>query len=78
MNAFGQKGVVPLAERLSMSPEEASALTGFGLTTIRQAISDEELIGRKKGTRVIVLQDDLKTWLKSLPPITGKKMVSTK
>jgi hypothetical protein len=26
MNAFGQKDVVPLAQRLSLSPEEASAL----------------------------------------------------
>jgi hypothetical protein len=34
MNEFGQKGVVPLAERLSLSPEEANALTGIGLTSI--------------------------------------------
>ena len=27
MNEFAQKAVVPLAERLSLSPEEASALT---------------------------------------------------
>jgi hypothetical protein len=45
---------------------------------IRQAISDEELIGRKKGTRVVFLQDDLKSWLKSLPTVTGKKLVSAK
>jgi hypothetical protein len=36
MNEFGQKGVVPLADRLSLSPEEASALTGIGLTSIRR------------------------------------------
>jgi hypothetical protein len=30
MNEFGQKGKVPLSERLSVSPEEASALTGIG------------------------------------------------
>jgi hypothetical protein len=30
MNEFGQKGKVPLAERLSASPEEASALIGIG------------------------------------------------
>jgi hypothetical protein len=31
MNEFGQKGKVPLSERLAVSPEEASALTGTGL-----------------------------------------------
>jgi hypothetical protein len=30
MNEFGQKGKVPLSERLSVSPEEASAHTGSG------------------------------------------------
>jgi hypothetical protein len=39
MNEFGQKGKVPLSKRLSVSPEEASALTGIGLTSIREAIS---------------------------------------
>jgi hypothetical protein len=42
MNEFGQKGKVPLSERLSVSPEEASALTGIGLTSIRAAISSGE------------------------------------
>jgi hypothetical protein len=31
MNEFGQKGKVALSERLAVSPEEASALTGIGL-----------------------------------------------
>jgi hypothetical protein len=35
MNEFGQKNVVPLLERLSLSPEEASVLTGIGLTINR-------------------------------------------
>jgi hypothetical protein len=30
INEFGKKGTVPLSERLSLSPEEASALTGIG------------------------------------------------
>jgi hypothetical protein len=29
MNEFGQKGKVALSERLAVSPEEASALTGI-------------------------------------------------
>ena len=74
MHEFGQKGKVSLAERLSLSPEEASALTGIGLTSIREAAKGP-LKARKNGTRTIILQDDLKAWLKSLPTI-GNKVVS--
>jgi hypothetical protein len=75
MNEFGQKNVVPLAERLSLSPEEASALTGIGLTSIRQAAADGGLKARKHGTRTIILPDDPKEWLKALPLIdkNGKR-----
>jgi excisionase family DNA binding protein len=75
MHRFGQKEKVPLAERLSLSPEEASALTGIGLTSIRQAINDGELIAHKHGKRTIILPDDLKAWLKAMP-MAGKKVVS--
>ena len=51
MNEFGQKGKVPLSERLSVSPEEASALTGIGLTSIREAISGGFLKAKKHGRR---------------------------
>jgi excisionase family DNA binding protein len=75
MNRFGQKGIVPLADRISLSPEEASALTGIGLTSIREAAATGALKARKHGTRTIILPDDLKEWLRSLPEMTGKKMV---
>jgi excisionase family DNA binding protein len=75
MNEFGQKGVVPLAERLSLSPEEASALTGIGLTTVRMATYSGALVARKNGKNTIILPDDLKTWLKALPKM-GNKVVS--
>jgi hypothetical protein len=68
MNEFGQKGKVPLSERLSVSPEEASALTGIGgLTAIREAISSGDLKAKKHGRRTIILPDDLRVWLKTLP-----------
>jgi hypothetical protein len=67
MNEFGQKGKVPLSERLSVSPEEASALTGIGLTSIREAISGGDLKAKKHGRRTIILPDDLRVWLKMLP-----------
>ena len=89
MYAFGTKNkgdaandtrhVVPLADRLSLSPEQASALTGIGLTSIRQAVATGALPARKHGTRTIILPDDLKSWLKTLPIIeSGKKVVSGK
>ncbi|MGA2994368.1 helix-turn-helix domain-containing protein [Bradyrhizobium sp.] len=67
MNKFGQKGTVPLSERLSVSSEEASALTGIGLTAIREAISSGNLKAKKHGRRTIVLPEDLRVWLKMLP-----------
>jgi excisionase family DNA binding protein len=61
------KHAVPLAERLSLSPEEASALTGIGTTRIREAVSGRTLVAHKHGTRTIILPDDLKMWLKNMP-----------
>jgi excisionase family DNA binding protein len=75
MHAFGQKDKVPLGERFSLSPEEASALTGIGLTTIREAISNGALVAHKQGTRTIILPDDLRAWLKALPK-AGNKTVT--
>ena len=50
-----------------MSPEEASALTGIGLTSIREAISSGDLRAKKHGRRTIILPDDLRGWLNMLP-----------
>jgi excisionase family DNA binding protein len=73
MKGFGQKGVVPLSERLSVSPEEASALTGIGLTSIRQAAASGALKARKLGTRTIILRKDLEAWLQLLPELVGDR-----
>lgn len=67
MHAFGQKGVVPLAQRLSLSPEEASAMSCIGLSSIRQAINGGRLIAHKHGRRTVILPDDLKAFLQMLP-----------
>jgi hypothetical protein len=70
-HAFGQnqKTVVPLPDRFSLSPEEASALTGIGTTSIRAAASGGALIARKHGKNTIILPDDLKAWGQALPRI---------
>jgi len=57
----------PLSERLSVSPEEASALIGIGLTSILAAISTSDLKAKKHGRRTIILPDDLRVWLKTPP-----------
>jgi excisionase family DNA binding protein len=75
MHEFGNKETVPIADKLSLSTEEASALTGIGLTSIRQAVNSEALVARKQGTRTIILRDELEAWLKTLPK-AGKKAVS--
>ncbi|MET4179473.1 excisionase family DNA binding protein [Bradyrhizobium sp. JR7.2] len=68
-----QNEMVPLADRFSLSPEEASALTGIGTTRIREAAASGDLQARKHGTRTIILPDDLKAWLKSLPKVAKKQ-----
>ncbi|UQR66180.1 helix-turn-helix domain-containing protein [Bradyrhizobium sp. C-145] len=75
MHEFGSKEAVPIADKLSLSTEEASALTGIGLTSIRQAVNREALVARKHGTRTIILREELEAWLKTLPK-AGKKSVS--
>ncbi|MGB3044148.1 MAG: helix-turn-helix domain-containing protein [Xanthobacteraceae bacterium] len=71
MNAFGQKDVVPLAQRFSVSPEEASALTGIGLTSVREAISGGALKAKKHGRRIVILPNAIKDWLDGLPDASG-------
>lgn len=62
------KHAVPLKDRLALSPEEASALSGIGLTSIRAATKGP-LVARKFGTRTIILKQDLIAWLEALPRI---------
>jgi excisionase family DNA binding protein len=73
MHDVVQKEMVPLADRFSLSPEEASALTGIGTTRIREAIGSGALEAHKHGTRTIILPDDLKAWLKAMPKAGEQK-----
>jgi len=58
---------VPLKDRLALSPDDAAALTGIGLTSIKNATYSGALVARKLGKNTIILPDDLKAWLKALP-----------
>jgi hypothetical protein len=66
-NDNGPKNVVPLKDRLSWSPEEAAAMTGLGLSTIKIATYSGSLVARKNGKNTVILPEDLKSWLKALP-----------
>jgi len=67
MNEFGQKGKYRSRNGSRCHLKEASALTGIGLTSIREAISTGDLKAKKHGRRTIILPDDLRVWLKTLP-----------
>lgn len=54
-------------QREGLSISEACAVAGIGRTKIYQAISNGNLKARKCGKRTLVLRDDLRDFLASLP-----------
>jgi excisionase family DNA binding protein len=63
------KMVVPLADRLSLSPEQTSALTGIGISRIREAIRDGTLKAHRNGASIVILRGDIEVWLQALPAV---------
>jgi excisionase family DNA binding protein len=55
------------APPLAHSIEEAAYRAGCGRTTLFGAIKARALTARKIGRRTIILDDDLRAWLGSLP-----------
>jgi len=53
--------------REGLSIAEACAVAGIGRTKIYQAISDGSLKARKCGKRTLILRDELRHFLASLP-----------
>ena len=53
--------------QLSLTPDDASAATGFSRTRIFQAIKSEEITARKDGKVTVIETDELRRWLRSLP-----------
>jgi excisionase family DNA binding protein len=51
------------------SPEEASAISGIGLTSIREAVASGALPAHKNGRSTRILPDDLRGYLKALPKV---------
>jgi excisionase family DNA binding protein len=58
---------LPPPGRMSVSLEEAAALTGLCVNSIRRAVKDEQLEVHRFGARVIVRRTDLDNFLKALP-----------
>ena len=52
---------------LAYSIAEASEVSRIGRTSIYEAINSRDLIARKNGRRTVILADDLRRWLQSLP-----------
>jgi excisionase family DNA binding protein len=51
---------------------EVMARVGLGRDAIYRAIKDGDLIARKRGKRTLILADDLKEFLHSLPRLGGE------
>lgn len=61
--------------QLSLSIEEARALTGIGRTKIYEAINSGALKARKYGNRTIILKNDLEDFLCNLETYPATKAV---
>jgi excisionase family DNA binding protein len=57
---------------LAHSVLEACAITRSGRTTLYQAIRSGALRAVKRGRRTLILDDDLRRWVQSLPSIALK------
>jgi excisionase family DNA binding protein len=52
---------------LAYTVAEACAIARAGRTALYEAINSGELTARKRGRQTIILSDELRRWLESLP-----------
>jgi excisionase family DNA binding protein len=64
----GRPSLVELG-RLAYSIREAADISGLGRSSIYVAIRDGQLKVKKHGRRTLILADDLKSYLQSLPQV---------
>jgi excisionase family DNA binding protein len=57
---------------LAHSVSQACALACAGRTSVYEAIRYGDLRAVKRGRRTLILDDDLKQWVQSLPPVNAK------
>ena len=58
---------LPMQPPLAHTIKRVCELTGLSKTSIYEAIRDAKLKSRKYGNRTLVLHDDLKSFITSLP-----------
>jgi len=61
-----------LAKQLAYNISEAGHASNTGRTAIYEAIQSCELRAVKRGRRTLILADDLRRWLESLPVVAPK------
>jgi hypothetical protein len=57
----------PPIERLGFSIQDICTASGFGKTTVYKAINEGRLVAKKYGHRTIILPQDARHFLASLP-----------
>jgi excisionase family DNA binding protein len=60
---------------LAHSVPEACLIAGTGRTSLYGAIRSGGLRAVKRGSRTLILDDDLRRWLKSLPEIKAISLI---
>lgn len=63
----------PAAPKLAYTIEEAIAATGIGKTSLYEDIAAGLLRAKKRGTRTILLTEDLAAYLAALPDAETKQ-----
>ena len=70
----GRRSPVPAGDTpIALTIAEACAASRIGRTRLYEAIRAGELCARKHGKRTLILDEDFRSWLESLPAIQPKK-----
>ena len=61
-----------MSSALAHSVPEACSITHTGRTSLYEAIRSGALRAVKRGRRTLILADDLRRWVETLPPVKAK------
>ena len=62
---------------LAYSVPEACSLACAGRTSLYEAIKTGALRAIKRGRRTLILADDLRRWVETLPPVAAKSKMQS-